>query len=296
MRSSIVNACLMANSASTRLRSRSRRHRAGGGSRHRPLGRPRRQRRAARFLVHRAGDPRVHRRPTASAAWTASPSARTPPSSARSSPRRRWKRRSRRCRRSSGAVVEADWAKTRKYWQAYEKQGKEPGYFGIFIDPTKCKGCAECVQVCDDHALKMIKKTDTNMPVIREKFDHFQSRGPDAERVHQRQGPGRHDAGGLGAPVRRRGGIVRGLRRGDGAAHVHRRHVLQVRPGERRADRRDRVQHGLHLDLSVQPVHAAVDATRCSRTRRRSPWASAPSGTSRGGATSGCGSSAATGR
>src|SRR5215470_11220357 len=58
------------------------------------------------------------------------------------------------------AEVEVDWAKTRKYWQANEKQGKEPGYFGIFIDPTKCKGCAECVQVCDDHALKMIKKTD----------------------------------------------------------------------------------------------------------------------------------------
>src|SRR2546426_1654776 len=76
------------------------------------------------------------------------------------------------------AHVEVDWAKTRKYFQAYEKQNKEPGYFGIFIDPTKCKGCAECVQVCDDHALKMIKKTDGNMPVIREKFDHFRSRGP----------------------------------------------------------------------------------------------------------------------
>jgi pyruvate ferredoxin oxidoreductase beta subunit len=76
------------------------------------------------------------------------------------------------------AVVEADWAKTRKYWQANEKLKKEPGYFGIFIDPTKCKGCAECVQVCDDHALKMIKKTDANMPVIKDKFAHFQSVGP----------------------------------------------------------------------------------------------------------------------
>src|SRR6059058_2576676 len=64
------------------------------------------------------------------------------------------------------AQVEADWAKTRKYWHTYEKQGKEPGYFGIFIDPTKCKGCAECVQVCDDHALRMVKKTDANMPVF----------------------------------------------------------------------------------------------------------------------------------
>ncbi|MGB7156444.1 MAG: thiamine pyrophosphate-dependent enzyme [Tepidisphaeraceae bacterium] len=76
------------------------------------------------------------------------------------------------------AHVEADWAKTRKYWHANEKMGKEPGYFGIFIDPTKCKGCAECVQVCDDHALKMIKKTDDNMPVIKEKFTHFRAAGP----------------------------------------------------------------------------------------------------------------------
>ncbi len=76
------------------------------------------------------------------------------------------------------ARFEGDWARTRKYWQTYEKQGKEPGYFGIFIDPTKCKGCAECVQVCDDNALRMIKKTDVNMPLFREKFDHFRSRGP----------------------------------------------------------------------------------------------------------------------
>jgi pyruvate/2-oxoacid:ferredoxin oxidoreductase beta subunit/NAD-dependent dihydropyrimidine dehydrogenase PreA subunit len=74
--------------------------------------------------------------------------------------------------------MEVDWAKTRKYWQGSEKLGKEPGYFGIFIDPTKCKGCAECVQVCDDHALRMIKKTDTNMPTIADKFSHFKSMGP----------------------------------------------------------------------------------------------------------------------
>jgi pyruvate/2-oxoacid:ferredoxin oxidoreductase beta subunit/NAD-dependent dihydropyrimidine dehydrogenase PreA subunit len=76
------------------------------------------------------------------------------------------------------AQMEVDWAKTRKYWQGSEKLGKEPGYFGIFIDPTKCKGCAECVQVCDDHALRMIKKTDTNMPAIADKFLHFKSMGP----------------------------------------------------------------------------------------------------------------------
>jgi len=80
------------------------------------------------------------------------------------------------------ANVQTEWAKTRKYWNAYEKRKQEPGYFGIFIDPTKCKGCAECVQVCDDQALKMIKKTDTNMPLIRSKFDHFNDVGATPER------------------------------------------------------------------------------------------------------------------
>ena len=76
------------------------------------------------------------------------------------------------------AEVEGDWAKTRKYYEVYEKQKKEPGYFGIFIDPTKCKGCAECVQVCDDQALKMIKKTDQNMPLIQRKWKHYNAVGP----------------------------------------------------------------------------------------------------------------------
>jgi len=78
-------------------------------------------------------------------------------------------------------AIEKDWAETRKYYNSYEKRGKEPGYFGIFIDPTKCKGCAECVQVCDDQALRMIKKTDRNMPVFKDKFDFFKQVGPTPE-------------------------------------------------------------------------------------------------------------------
>ena len=35
--------------------------------------------------------------------------------------------------------------------------------FAIIIDPSKCKGCAECVTVCDDNALKMIPKTEPVM-------------------------------------------------------------------------------------------------------------------------------------
>ena len=68
------------------------------------------------------------------------------------------------------------WAVTTKYWKTYEKQGKEPGYFGIFIDPTKCKGCAECVQVCGDtQALKMVTKTEENLPEYARSFDQFRA-------------------------------------------------------------------------------------------------------------------------
>jgi Fe-S-cluster-containing hydrogenase components 1 len=44
------------------------------------------------------------------------------------------------------------------------RRAQEPGYFGIFIDPTKCKGCAECVDACGNHgALAMLKKDDPTL-------------------------------------------------------------------------------------------------------------------------------------
>lgn len=79
------------------------------------------------------------------------------------------------------AELAGDWAETRKFHSTPAKKGKAPASFGIFIDPTKCKGCAECVAVCDDNALKMIKKTDDNMPLIRAKWDHFKRVGPSDE-------------------------------------------------------------------------------------------------------------------
>jgi pyruvate ferredoxin oxidoreductase beta subunit len=53
--------------------------------------------------------------------------------------------------------------------------------FGIFIDPTKCKGCAECVQVCDEldyHALKMTPKNEETLPRYRSAFNMFRTIGP----------------------------------------------------------------------------------------------------------------------
>jgi ferredoxin len=77
--------------------------------------------------------------------------------------------------------VASHWARTRKYYDVPEKKGEEGALFGIFIDPTKCKGCAECVQVCDDldyHALKMVPKDETTLPRYRSAFNLFRKIGP----------------------------------------------------------------------------------------------------------------------
>jgi pyruvate/2-oxoacid:ferredoxin oxidoreductase beta subunit/NAD-dependent dihydropyrimidine dehydrogenase PreA subunit len=68
------------------------------------------------------------------------------------------------------------WATTTKYFTVLEKKGVGGGKFGIFIDPSKCKGCAECVDACGDHdALKMIRKTDDNMEWFKTAFNFYKS-------------------------------------------------------------------------------------------------------------------------
>jgi len=73
------------------------------------------------------------------------------------------------------------WSKPRKYHDAAVKQGKPGGRFAIIIDPSKCKGCAECVTVCDDEALKMVPKTERGMADIRRSHRWFKEFGPSDE-------------------------------------------------------------------------------------------------------------------
>jgi len=82
------------------------------------------------------------------------------------------------------AWVSGHWARTKKYYDVPAKKGDEGALFGIFIDPTKCKGCAECVQVCDEldyHALTMVAKDETTLPRYRAAFNHFRQIGPTPE-------------------------------------------------------------------------------------------------------------------
>jgi pyruvate/2-oxoacid:ferredoxin oxidoreductase beta subunit/Fe-S-cluster-containing hydrogenase component 2 len=73
------------------------------------------------------------------------------------------------------------WAVTRKYHELPAKQGHERAAFGVFIDPTKCKGCGECVAVCDAldfHALTMVKKNAGTLPRYQKGFNFFRRIGP----------------------------------------------------------------------------------------------------------------------
>ncbi|HXG09127.1 MAG TPA: thiamine pyrophosphate-dependent enzyme [Gemmataceae bacterium] len=74
------------------------------------------------------------------------------------------------------------WAKTKKYYEAGKKKLGVGGMFQIIIDPSKCKGCAECVTVCDDDALKMVAKTDEVMTRARKSHRYFKNMGPSNER------------------------------------------------------------------------------------------------------------------
>lgn len=71
------------------------------------------------------------------------------------------------------------WATTNKFFNVPEKKEEGTGgYFGIFIDPTKCKGCAECVQVCADlgyNALEMITKEEDTVPQYDQAFKFYNS-------------------------------------------------------------------------------------------------------------------------
>jgi pyruvate/2-oxoacid:ferredoxin oxidoreductase beta subunit/NAD-dependent dihydropyrimidine dehydrogenase PreA subunit len=76
------------------------------------------------------------------------------------------------------AMYKEQWSKTKKYFDAGKKKVGVGGMFQIIIDPSKCKGCAECVTVCDDDALKMVAKSDDLMTKARKSHRYFKNIGP----------------------------------------------------------------------------------------------------------------------
>jgi len=82
--------------------------------------------------------------------------------------------------------ISEQWAITNKFYNVPEKkEAGTGGKFGIFIDPTKCKGCAECVQVCADlgyNALKMITKEEDTVPRYQHAFNFYRELPPTPDR------------------------------------------------------------------------------------------------------------------
>src|SRR5262245_21097923 len=89
-----------------------------------------------------------------------------------------WEEKLKQIPESDRAAYRKEWSKTKKYYEAYKKKLGDGGMFQIIIDPSKCKGCAECVTVCDDDALKMITKTDDIMTQSRKTHRYFKQIGP----------------------------------------------------------------------------------------------------------------------
>ncbi len=72
--------------------------------------------------------------------------------------------------------LRAHFVQTTKYYEVPKRRGGQGGLFSIFIDPTKCKGCAECVEACGSHAaLEMLQKGGDVVPRYQRDFTFFQS-------------------------------------------------------------------------------------------------------------------------
>jgi pyruvate ferredoxin oxidoreductase beta subunit len=59
---------------------------------------------------------------------------------------------------ATAAGVPDRFADTVKFGAQAARRGLEPAAFGLFVDATKCKGCAECADVCPQDALPMLAK------------------------------------------------------------------------------------------------------------------------------------------
>jgi pyruvate-ferredoxin/flavodoxin oxidoreductase len=66
------------------------------------------------------------------------------------------------------AVGSFKFATTKPYWTNREKKAAgSGGLFSITVNPYTCKGCALCVVVCEDDALKMVTQTTESIDVLR---------------------------------------------------------------------------------------------------------------------------------
>ncbi|NNE09095.1 MAG: pyruvate ferredoxin oxidoreductase, partial [Gemmatimonadetes bacterium] len=63
---------------------------------------------------------------------------------------------------------------TRPYYTIPEKDSAgDGGLFSITVNPNTCKGCMECIEVCDDDALRSIPQTSQSVERLRKQWDFW---------------------------------------------------------------------------------------------------------------------------
>ena len=69
------------------------------------------------------------------------------------------------------ALGDYQFAITKPYWTNREKKQKGTGgLFSITVNPYTCKGCMECVEVCDDEALVAAPQTSESIQEMQDKW------------------------------------------------------------------------------------------------------------------------------
>jgi len=72
------------------------------------------------------------------------------------------------------AMGDFKFALTKPYHNAINKRTpNQGGLFSITINPMACKGCMECVEVCDDNALKPVKQTHESIKTLRDDWEYW---------------------------------------------------------------------------------------------------------------------------
>ncbi|MCB0647959.1 MAG: 2-oxoacid:acceptor oxidoreductase family protein [Saprospiraceae bacterium] len=85
---------------------------------------------------------------------------------------------------TNGLATEFEWFKeelgdfkfalTRPYYELFEKdQANSGGLFSITINPTTCKGCMECVNVCEDDALRIVTQSEESVVKLRNEWEFW---------------------------------------------------------------------------------------------------------------------------
>ena len=71
-------------------------------------------------------------------------------------------------------VGDFNFAITKPYYMTREKKNKNSGgLFSVTINPYTCKGCMECVEVCDDDALVAVPQTSEAIDKLRKDWDFW---------------------------------------------------------------------------------------------------------------------------